>query len=117
MNILSWNVGGVAGTDFKRVFRDMITSYKPDIVILTKTRVSGDRANSIIKNLVFDRFIKVDAMGFSGGIWVLWNPQNVTVEPITTAFLELFLKVQFNTHIFILTALYASPIFSVKKSL
>lgn len=71
MNIISWNVKGAAGTDFRRVFREMINSHKPDMVILSETRPSGDRANLIIRALGFERFVKVDTMGFSGGIWVL----------------------------------------------
>lgn len=62
MNILSWNVRGAGGTDFRRVFRDMCNSYHPDLVILFETRLSGERANTIISSLGFKRFLKVDAM-------------------------------------------------------
>lgn len=71
MNILSWNVRGTAGANFRRIFRDLITTHNADIVILTEMRVSGDRVNWIIATLGFERYIKVDAMGFAGGIWVL----------------------------------------------
>lgn len=73
MNIISWNVRGVAGTNFKRIFKEMVRNYNPNLVLLTKTRLSGDRANSISRSLGYERFVKVDAMGFSKGIWVLWN--------------------------------------------
>lgn len=95
----------------------MVNSCNPDIVILTKTRVSGDCGNSIINGLGFQRYLKVDAIGFSGGIWVLWNPNTITVEPIATAFHEVFLKVQASNGTFILTAIYASPIFAIRKLL
>lgn len=61
----------------------MVNSYKPDMVILIETRLSGDRANSVIFALGFERFVKVDAIGFSSGIWVLWNPHNINFEPVT----------------------------------
>lgn len=92
MIIISWNVRGAAGSDFKRVFREMTNSYKLDMVVLSETRVSSDRASSIIGDLGFERFVKVDALGFLGGLWVLWNPINIYVEPITTAFPEIFSK-------------------------
>lgn len=62
MNIISWNVRGAARTDFKRTFREMVNSYKPDMVILTETRLSGDRANIVLSNLGFDNYLMVDAM-------------------------------------------------------
>lgn len=68
MNIIGWNVKRASGTDFRRVFREMVKSYKPNLVVLTETRVSGDCTNSNINGLGFERFIKVDAMGFSNGI-------------------------------------------------
>lgn len=117
MNINSWNVRGATGTDFRTVFREMVSSCRPDLFILTETRLSDYRANSVISSLGFERFVKVDAMGFSWGIWVLWNPHAVLVEPISSAFHELFFKVQVHSYIFILTALYASPTYFARKIL
>lgn len=68
MNIISWNVNGAAGTDFRRVFREMINTHKLDLVILTETRLNGDCANIVIGSLGYERFVKVNAMSFSGGI-------------------------------------------------
>lgn len=93
MNIISWIVRGLANTDFRRVFREMISIHRPDIVILIETRISGDQANNVIFSLGYERFIKVDAMGFSEGIWVLWNPHTINVELISTTFHEIYLKI------------------------
>lgn len=82
----------------------MTQTYKPDLYILTETCLSGDRATSVIRTLGYERYIKVDDMGFTGGTWALWNPANILVEPITTAFHEIYLKVQVKTHTFLLTA-------------
>lgn len=91
MNILSWNVKGAEAGDFRRTFRDLISSHHPDVVILTETRISGKRADNIISSLGFERYTKVNAMGFAGGIWVLWNPNTVFLEPISSSFPELHL--------------------------
>lgn len=56
-------------------------------------------------------------MGFSGWIWILWNPQNINVLPLATLVFEAHFKLKVNFSIFILTALYASAIFSIRKSL
>lgn len=73
MNILSWNVRGVGGIDFRRTFRELVATHRPNAVVLIETRVSEDRANNIIATLGFERYVKVDAISFAGGIWVLWN--------------------------------------------
>lgn len=72
----------------------MKNSHNPDLDILTKKRLSGDRANSVISNLGYEGFFKVDAMGFSGGIWILWNSTSIVVEPVSASFHEVFLTVQ-----------------------
>lgn len=117
MNIISWNVRSAAGADFRRIFREMIDSYKPDLVILSETRLSGQRAESIISTLGFNNHLKVDAMGFTGGIWVLWPSEAIQVEPISNAFHEMYFKIQVHSALFILIALYASLKFSIRKIL
>lgn len=103
--------------DFRRDFRDMKNSHNPDLVILTKTRLSGDRASSIISNLGFEGFFKVDAMGFSRGIWVLWNPHKTFVDFISSSFHEILLTVKVNNKTSLLTALYGSTYFAVRKNI
>lgn len=117
MNIISWNVRGAVRTNFKRVFREMVNTHKLNLVIQTKTRLRGDRANNVISALDFELFVKVDAMGFSGGIWVFGNPQAISVKPISSAFHELFFKIQVNSFIFILTAIYVGLVFIIWKQL
>lgn len=56
-------------------------------------------------------------MEFLGGIWVLWNPHNITVELIATAFHEIHFKIHVNFTILILTAIYANPTFNIRKLL
>lgn len=117
MNIISWNTRGARNYDFRKAFRDMTRTYKPDLYILTETRLSGDRATAVLNSLGYERYIKIDTMGFTGGIWVLWNPSNIVVEPVTTAFHEIYLKVQVNSLTFLLIALYAPPNYYDRKPL
>lgn len=117
MNILSLNVRGAASSDFKRTFRELVNLHLLDIVILTETRVSGQRADNIITNLGFERYTKVDAMGFAGGIWVLWNPNSVCLEPVASSFQEIHLKCKVHNNTFLLSAIYANPLFEHRKSL
>lgn len=50
------------------MFRELSTTHNADVVILTEMWVSGDRANQIIASLGYERYLKVDLMGFAGGM-------------------------------------------------
>ncbi|KAF7841143.1 hypothetical protein G2W53_003441 [Senna tora] len=99
MNILAWNVRGAGGTEFRRVFRDTITLLQPDAVILTETKLSGERAIGTIAMLGFEHFFKVDAMGFAGGIWLLWNGNNISIEVMRASFQEVHSIVKVSPYI------------------
>lgn len=70
MNIISWNVRGANSTKFRKAFCDLINAHSPYAMIITETHLSGESNNPIIA-LGSERYIKLDTMGFSGGIWVL----------------------------------------------
>ncbi|KAF7808252.1 reverse transcriptase [Senna tora] len=89
MIILAWNVCGAGGTDFKRIFRDLVNLHHPSNVILIETRLSAARADSIIPTLGFDSFVKVDAMGFAGGIWVMWHSHLINITTLGSSFQEI----------------------------
>lgn len=76
----------MAYADFRRTLREMVNNHHRDVVILTETRISGDCANNIIASLGFEHYTKVDAMGFPGGIRVLWNPNAIFIELVASSF-------------------------------
>lgn len=80
INILAWNVRGAANSQFRRAFRELVDRHKPNVVLLTETRVGGDRADDIINSLGFPVYFKVDPMGFAGGLWLLWNNQEINMH-------------------------------------
>ena len=49
MNVLLWNCRGVLSLDFKRWVLEMMVNHFPSLMIITKTRVGGDRVAKIIK--------------------------------------------------------------------
>jgi len=73
MSIIYWNVRGAASKSFIRNTKNLIATYKPCVLIIAEPRISGDNANRKIRSLGFQHFVKTDACGFSGGIWILWN--------------------------------------------
>ncbi|XP_019158270.1 PREDICTED: uncharacterized protein LOC109154983 [Ipomoea nil] len=77
---LIWNYQGASGRPFRRALKHLLQVYKPNILGLFEPKVSGDQANKICSQLGFSEWIRVEAVGFSGGIWVLWkDPVHISV--------------------------------------
>ncbi|XP_031124346.1 uncharacterized protein LOC116027060 [Ipomoea triloba] len=73
MNCITWNCQGAGGRVFHRVLKNLLQTHKPAILGLVEPKVSGIHANTICKRLGFSDWVRVESVGFSGGIWVLWN--------------------------------------------
>lgn len=114
-SFLLWNVRGARNPDFRKVFRNLINTHKPDLIVLTETRLSGDRAHNVVNELGYRDFYIVDAMGFAGGIWMLWDPNTVSVDIIASSFQEVHSHIKVQHTSFLLTAIYASPHYDIRK--
>ena len=73
ISIMYWNVQGAVSANFQRSFRTIIKNYNPSMVVLMEPRISGVKADEFIKKSRFDQSHRVEAVGFSGGIWLLWQ--------------------------------------------
>ncbi|KAI9087338.1 hypothetical protein K1719_030658 [Acacia pycnantha] len=54
--------------------------YKLDMVVILEPRISGTHASRVIRNWGFGHSCRVEAEGFSGGIWLLWELDGLTVD-------------------------------------
>ena len=73
IKIMCWNTQGTLGLDFNRYFRLLVSVQLPDMIAIFEPRISGDEADNFIRRSGFDYSYRVEANGFSGGIWVLWK--------------------------------------------
>ncbi|GMI86879.1 hypothetical protein HRI_002357200 [Hibiscus trionum] len=91
---------------------------KPDVVVFMEPRISGHRAESVIAALGFPHSHRVEAAGFSGGIWVAWYDR-VSVSILSTHFQFINFRITHRaSHSTLLaTAVYASPSASGRKAL
>uniref|UniRef100_A0A2C9W6H0 CCHC-type domain-containing protein n=1 Tax=Manihot esculenta TaxID=3983 RepID=A0A2C9W6H0_MANES len=55
-----------------------------DPMTLLETRVSGSQADKICRDLGFKHWLRVEAFGFSEGIWVCWNNNGFELEVLNT---------------------------------
>ncbi|XP_061350451.1 uncharacterized protein LOC133295622 [Gastrolobium bilobum] len=72
----------VGKREFPALIRDFKYRINIKVLALLETKIQGDRGDTIIKKLGFPKFFKQEAVGFSGGIWVLWDSRDVEVEII-----------------------------------
>ncbi|KAG8635731.1 hypothetical protein MANES_16G058825v8 [Manihot esculenta] len=84
MIISSWNCQGAVSPNFRRAVNEYRRLYKIDVIALLETRVSGSQADKICKDLGFEHWLRVEAFGFSGGIWVCWNNNGFELEVLNT---------------------------------
>lgn len=56
----------------------------PNILVVTKMRVDGYRAKEITNKFHFDGVVHTNTIGYTRGLWLLWNSAVVKVEPIAT---------------------------------
>jgi exonuclease III len=110
MIMFSWNCRGAQGLNFRRALNNFCRNNKVDVVALQETRCSGIVARKAIKRLGFKNHIVSEAHGFSGGIWLLWNRQDVQFEVIQNDFHFIHVKVkEKDNDPWFLTVVYASP--------
>ncbi|PNX90011.1 hypothetical protein L195_g046134 [Trifolium pratense] len=93
-NIASWNVRGAGSRSFPTMIRDFCSINHVDVLVIIAPRISGDVADKVIKRLGFPNHFKVDAVGFSGGIWMLWSDSTVKVDVIMSN--SQLIRVQFS---------------------
>ncbi|PNX98271.1 RNA-directed DNA polymerase, partial [Trifolium pratense] len=65
---------------FSSMVRDLCNFNKVDVLIIVEPRISGEVATKVIEKLGFEHHLRVDAIGFSGGIWLLWNDSDCVVK-------------------------------------
>ncbi|XP_031105865.1 uncharacterized protein LOC116010543 [Ipomoea triloba] len=73
MKIITWNCQGAASKSFLRAAKWILKKHRPDMLCLVETKTSGHTADSICMKLGFDEWARVEALGYSGGIWILWS--------------------------------------------
>lgn len=116
--ILCWNSRGASNQDFLWEIREMMRHHQPKILILLEPKISGQIATDVCRALRKTHWVRSESEGFSGGIWVLWDEEDIQVRP-------LYLHSQFN-HLVVcsdnqqcweLTAIYASPHANLRRQL
>ncbi|KAL8143934.1 hypothetical protein V2J09_016966 [Rumex salicifolius] len=83
MNCLIWNTQGAGSKGFRRACRYLIHRHKTDILVLSEPQILGVKAQEVCDSLNFSKNSRVEAVGASGGIWVLWNANETSVQIVS----------------------------------
>lgn len=116
MDIITWNCQGAASKEFIRTARLLLKSHKPQILALLETKTSRMAADSVCKKLGYSNWVRVEAVGFSGGIWILWG-DDLNLEVRFTHPQFVILNVNLDKKDWNLVIVYASPSASLRKRL
>lgn len=118
MSLFIWNTQGAAALKFMSILKSFIQEHKPQVLVLVEPKISGVQADRIISKIGYQRSHRIEATGFSGGIWLLWS-ENIELEILYShhQFIHTLVKwpeVGKYTHF---TAVYGSPTPSTKEHL
>lgn len=81
--LVAWNCRGSGSVVALRHLMLLIKINKPDILILEELRCSSSAMDKIKQKMKFSGSIVVEVVGFSGGIWILWDESVLSLELIT----------------------------------
>lgn len=107
---LVWNVQGAGSREFMAVLREVVRIHKPTVLALVETHMGGAHAQKVASILGYNGHTREDAQGFSGGIWLYWRSELVTVGPIARSNQYITVEITRNGEVpWYFSAIYASP--------
>ncbi|KAL4298213.1 hypothetical protein GQ457_12G007890 [Hibiscus cannabinus] len=110
VKIIFWNVQGALDPAFERSFKLMLQNQVPDIVAIFEPRISGQAADTFVRRSEFEHSYRVEARGFSSGIWIMWRGSvHVDVLAVSNQFVRGWCAPLNGERGFFITFVYASP--------
>lgn len=116
-NVICWNCRGAASKHFHIICNDLCREYKVDIMVILEPRCSGDRADKVIDRMRFDSSWRMEARGYSGGIWILWNSGKFKVYAVDEMDQCITVKVSTGDEDFMLSCVYGSTSMKTREKL
>lgn len=109
-SILSWNCRGAASKVFERELQELTRVFKPVITVLLEPKISGEEADKVCKKFGKRRWVRSESLGFSGGVWAIWDDERISLNVLAAGRSYLHMEVQSGDgRRWAITAVYASP--------
>ncbi|XP_020412737.1 uncharacterized protein LOC109947231 [Prunus persica] len=77
-----WNIRGAGSKRSLLAMQDLKYRHKLDMLVILEPRISSSKARKVISQLGFPKAEISDAVGFSGGIWLLWDDSKLNLRVI-----------------------------------
>lgn len=107
--IIAWNCIGASFLIALRHLKLLCQSNNLDVLILEETRCPSSGINKLCRSLNFTHNLVAEAMGFSGGLWIMQNDSKVQLEEVSIDAQIINVLVRFgNQRPWLLSAIYAS---------
>ncbi|CAM8951481.1 unnamed protein product [Rhodiola kirilowii] len=107
MRIISWNCRGVGGPRAVRSICDVVSTHRPSILGLVKTKKSDEEWEALRCKLGFKGCLSIRSRGKAGGLALLWG-QEVDVDLLSFSHSHINVCVQGDCG-FHLTLFYGNP--------
>lgn len=119
MSVLSWNVRGARLRTFPSLIRELKSKYRVQILLLVEPLISGHKASKVIRRMGFSSHHHVEAVGFSGGLWLLWDDVDFSLDILATGdqFIHARVVPARGEDLWFLTGVYGSPRLSDRDEL
>ncbi|XP_057840889.2 uncharacterized protein LOC131050696 [Cryptomeria japonica] len=82
MKIITWNVKRWNAPDKRQLIKRGLDQLRPDVVFLQETKMNKEEASLLIRSWKQWTGAFMDSEGASGGLGILWNPNNHKVEEV-----------------------------------
>ncbi|XP_061356180.1 uncharacterized protein LOC133300618 [Gastrolobium bilobum] len=102
--------GGAIKSKLGHTLKQLVDKNDLCIVVLMETRTRREINSKLMSRIGFDKATVEEAIGFSGGIWVLWDSKKVRVQLIGQSRQFIHMKVSIgDCYSFLCTVVYANP--------
>lgn len=118
VKIISWNVQGAMNENGKLFIKDLVRNKRPDVVILMEPKCQSLRVRRFWTSLGFSFAFVMEAVGFSGGIWVLTNnSSNLSFRLVDLHAQVVTFEMWRDSLSWVCSAVYTSPIPAQRESM
>ncbi|KAL4360801.1 hypothetical protein GQ457_04G012650 [Hibiscus cannabinus] len=102
--------GGALDPNLHKSFKLLVKKQVPDIAVVMEPRISGREADVFIRKMGFDFSFRVEARGFSGGIWIMWRDSvRLDMLAVSNQYIHGLCSTVDDGKNFFVTFVYASP--------
>ncbi|KAF7804220.1 putative ribonuclease H protein At1g65750 family [Senna tora] len=105
----NWDGGIPIGDNPLQTVRDLKSRFNISFLTILETRQSGNSADNISKRCGFEKSERVEVVGYSGGIWCLWDESVVQIKVLFKHAQFIHLRAGNGAGAHLITVVYGSP--------